>query len=119
MLVPFPVDNSYCKFGVPFSRPFNMLLHVGICYIYLLVILVCAQSSLTLCDPMDYRAHQASRSMEFSRQEYQSGLPFPPPAGSSRPRDGTHVSVSPDCLPAVPSRFVFIESTADYVKTFL
>ena len=24
-------------------------------------------------------AHQASLSMEFSRQEYQSGLPFPPP----------------------------------------
>ena len=27
--------------------------------------------SLSLCDPMDYRA------MEFSRQEYCSGLPFP------------------------------------------
>ena len=24
-------------------------------------------------------AHQASLSMEFSRQEYRSGLPFPPP----------------------------------------
>jgi len=24
-------------------------------------------------------AHQALLSMEFSRQEYQSGLPFPPP----------------------------------------
>ena len=33
----------------------------------------------TLCDPMDYIAHQAPLSMEFSRQEYWSGLPFPTP----------------------------------------
>ena len=38
-----------------------------------------AQSCLTLCSPMDYWtiAHQASLSVEFSRQEYWSGLPFP------------------------------------------
>ena len=36
-----------------------------------------AQSCPTLCDPMDYIAHQAPQSMEFSRQEYWSGLPFP------------------------------------------
>ena len=30
-------------------------------------------------------AHQALLSMEFSRQEYQSGLPFPPPGGLSNP----------------------------------
>ena len=35
-----------------------------------------AQLCLTLCDPMDY---QAPLSMEFSRQEYWSGLPFPSP----------------------------------------
>ena len=32
--------------------------------------------SPTLCEPMDYS--QAPLSMGFSRQEYQSGLPFPP-----------------------------------------
>ena len=32
-------------------------------------------------------AYQASPSMGFSRQEYWSGLPFPFPRGSSRPRD--------------------------------
>ena len=37
------------------------------------------QSCLTLCDPMDYIAHQAPLSMEFSRQKYCSGLPFPTP----------------------------------------
>ena len=36
------------------------------------------QSCLTLCDPI---AHQAPLSMEFSRQEYWSGLPCPPLRG--------------------------------------
>ena len=31
-------------------------------------------------------AHQAPLSMGFSRQEYWSGLPFPPPGGLSEPR---------------------------------
>ena len=34
---------------------------------------------LTLCEPMDYIAHQAPLSMGFPRQEYWSGLPFPSP----------------------------------------
>ena len=37
------------------------------------------ESCLTLCDPMDYIAHQAPLFMEFSRQKYCSGLPFPTP----------------------------------------
>ena len=37
-----------------------------------------AQSCLTLCDLMDY-SHQALLSMGFSKQEYWSGLPCPPP----------------------------------------
>ena len=44
----------------------------------------CAQSCLTLCDPMD-GAHQAPLSMEFSRQEYWRGLPFPLPGDLSNP----------------------------------
>ena len=35
-----------------------------------------AQLCLALCDP---ETHQASLSMGFPRQEYWSGLPFPPP----------------------------------------
>ena len=35
-----------------------------------------AQSCLTLCDPMDYSL-PGPLSMEFSSQEYWSGLPFP------------------------------------------
>ena len=37
------------------------------------------QSCLTLGDPMDSVARQAPLSMGFSRQEYWSGLPWPPP----------------------------------------
>ena len=37
------------------------------------------QLCLTLCDPVDYIARQAPLSMGFSRQEYQSGFPCPPP----------------------------------------
>ena len=46
------------------------------------------QSCPTLCDPMDC----SPPSMEFSRQKYWSGLPFPPPGESSQPRDRTLVS---------------------------
>ena len=38
-----------------------------------------AQSCLTLCDPMDYVAHQAPPFLGISRQEYWSGSPFPSP----------------------------------------
>ena len=34
---------------------------------------------LTLCNPTNCGAHQALLSTEFSRQEYWSGLPCPPP----------------------------------------
>ena len=43
---------------------------------------MCTQSlsSVRLCDPMDFLlAHQAPPSMGFSRQEYWSRWPFPPP----------------------------------------
>jgi len=43
-----------------------------------------AQSCLTLCDPWTV-AYQAPSSMEFSRQEYWSGLPFPSPLASTEP----------------------------------
>ena len=42
------------------------------------------QSYPTLCDPMDSSLHQAPPSMRFSRQEYWSGLPRPPPGKKAR-----------------------------------
>ena len=43
-----------------------------------------ALSCPTLCGSLDW-AHQTPLSMEFSRQEYWRGLPFPPPGGLSDP----------------------------------
>ena len=63
------------------------------------VVCVCVclvtQLCLTLCDPMDC-SPLGSSSMESSRQEYWSGLPFPSPGESSQPRDGTQVSCIAD-----------------------
>ena len=38
--------------------------------------LLCAQSCPVLCDPMEPVAHQVLLSMEFSRQEYETGCHF-------------------------------------------
>ena len=59
---------------------------------------VSAQWSPTLGDPMDL---QASLSMEFSRQEYWSGFPFPPPVNLLNP------GIKPTSLvsPALAGRF--------------
>ena len=46
---------------------------------------MCAQSCPTLCDPMDC-SPQAPLPMEFSREEYWSGLPFPSPGDLRDPR---------------------------------
>ena len=60
------------------------------------------QSCLTLCDPMDC-SHQAPLSIEFSRQEYWSGLPFPSPG--DLPDPGTELrspALQADSLPSEP-----------------
>ena len=58
------------------------------------------QLCLTLCDPMDC---QALLSIEFPRQEYWSGLPFPPPGDlpdpGIKPRS---TSLQVDSLPSEP-----------------
>ena len=51
----------------------------------------CAKSCLTLCDPMDCSL-PGSSVQGFPRQESWSGLPCPPPGGSSWPRDQTPIS---------------------------
>ena len=50
----------------------------------LFVCIASFQLCLTLCDPMA-SSHQASLSMEFSKQEYWSGLPCPPPGDLPNP----------------------------------
>ena len=60
----------------------KLLLSFPICVYVCVCVCVCvcvrAQSCLTLCDPWTITC-QAPLSVEFSRQEYWSELPFPPP----------------------------------------
>ena len=65
----------------------------------MLLSLSCVQHFVTLWTV----ARQAPLSMGLSRPEYWSGLPFPPPGGSSQPRDQT---VSPVVL-AVGRQFIY------------
>ena len=62
----------------------------------------CSVTQLILCDPMNCQtACQTPLSMEFSRQEYWSGLPFPSPG--DLPDPGTElVSLT---SPALAGRF--------------
>ena len=59
------------------------------------------QSCLTLRDHMDYKPPGSSLSMEFSSQEYWSGLPFPTPGNLPDP------GIEPTSLvsPALFNRF--------------
>ena len=67
---------------------------------------VCSVMSGSLY-PVDYIAHQPPLSMEFSRQEYWSGLPFPPPGDVPDP------GIEPVSLasPAVADRFLTASAT--------
>ena len=62
----------------------------------------CAQSCPTLCNPVDCIAHQAPLSMEFSRQEYWSGSPFP------SPEDIPNAGIKPTS-PVLAGRFLTTE----------
>ena len=69
---------------------------------------MCACSVMpNLLPPMDC-THQAPLSMEFSGQEYWSGLPCPPPGDLPNPGIKPTSPASPalqaDSLPAEPSR---------------
>ena len=64
-----------------------------------------AQSCLTLCDLMDFSPPGSS--VEYSSQEYWSGLPFPPPGDIPDP------GIKPASLtsPALAGRFFIMNAT--------
>ena len=66
-----------------------------------------------LCDPLDYSLSGPSiHGMEFSRQEYWTGLPFPTPGDLPNSETESTSSASPavpaDSLPAEPSVKAFM-----------
>ena len=61
-----------------------------------------SRSVMSLVTPWA-KTHQAPLSMEFSRQEYWSGLPFPSPGDLPNPRtESSSPTLQPDSLPAEP-----------------
>ena len=67
----------------------------------LLLLLLSCFSRVRLCETLQMAAHQAPPSLGFSRQEYWSGLPCPPP------RDLPNSGIKPASLmsPALAGRF--------------
>ena len=62
-----------------------------------------AQLCPTLCDPMDFIAYQVPLSIEFSKREYWSGLPFPSPGDLPDPRiKPGSPTLQADSLPSEP-----------------
>ena len=76
-----------------------------------------AQSCLTLCDPWTV-VHQAPPSMGFSRQEYWSGLPFPPPGDLPNPGiEPRSPTLQADALTSAPPEkpFCFFNLYTKYI----
>ena len=63
------------------------------------------QSCVTLCDPLDHSPPFSPLSVEFPRQEYWSGLPFPPPGDLPDPG----IEPTSPASPAWPGRFFITE----------
>ena len=85
----------------------------------LIITVVCVLSPFShvrLCAIPWIVAFQASLSMEFSRQEYWSGLPFPPPEDLPHPRIEHRSPTSPGLtsgfFPTVPPGKPYLSSRA-------
>ena len=74
-------------------------------YMWMCVRVLSHFSSIWLFVTLWTVARQAPLSLGFSRQEYWSGLPCPPPGGSSWPRDQTRVS----CVSCIADGFFTTE----------
>ena len=77
---------------------FNQRCYICISYLYCLW---CAQSSLSLCNRMDYSLPGSPLSMEFSKREYWSGLPIPSPGELPNPGIEPASFVSPAVPPGM------------------
>ena len=99
-LGPLPISTQNCFSCICFKLKVKVLV---------------AQSCLILSKPMDCVAHQALLSMEFSRQEYWSGLPFPSPG--DRPHPG--IKPGSPSLQAVQSEQYCLNSKESFGKRSL
>ena len=86
---PSPTESKrlfYTSVSLLLSRIQGCHYHLSKFHIYallLLLLLLSLFSCVGLCATPETAAHQASPSLGFSRQEFWSGLPFPPPMHES------------------------------------
>ena len=92
--------------GMPICSLLRFNTHEHFTILYVCAVFLVAQSCLTLCDLHGHQARpscQAPLSMEYSRQEYWSGLPCPAPRDlpnpGIKPRSPT---LQADSLPSEP-----------------
>ena len=96
-----------------FSHSFTVVLEIGTTLesqlrkVGKITVVIQSLSCVWLLRPPGY-----SLSMEFSRQEYWHGLPFPPPEDSSPCRDRTHVS----CVSCVAGKFFTTEPSVGFTS---
>ena len=65
-------------------------------------------------------AHQAPQSMEFSRQEYLSGLPFPSPGDLPNPGiEPRSAALQADALPSEPEVAFFYIYISKYINMYI
>ena len=87
--------------------------------IYYVLLCSFTQSGLTLSDTMDYIAHQAPLSMEFSRQEYWSRLPCPLsgdlPNPGIKPTSLASPALAGGCFTTVPPEKSRIDCTFHFM----
>ena len=110
-LQPFPVSGSFPKSWPILPHPLDFSIYVCVCVCVCVCVLV-TQSCPTLCDFMDIVC-KILLSMEFSRQEYGSGLPCLS-LGDLPNSDWTQVS-------CIAGRFFTIWATREavYIKTYI
>ena len=84
-----------CLFSLSIMLPLLRLFNLLCC--------VFSHSESHSLQPLWNIVRQAPVSMEFSRQEYWRGLPFPFFRGSSQPRDRTCIS----CIPCIGRRVLY------------
>ena len=75
---------------------YHKVLNIVSCSIQCVHVCSVAKLCLTLCDPMDC---QGPLSMGFPRQEYWSGLPFPPPGDLPDPGIELRSVLQADSIP--------------------
>ena len=97
------VDENLCMYALLLTTLLYLTAQIVCNYFLCSMLCLVSQSCLTLCKSMNYIAHQAPLSMGFSRQEYWSELPCPPPGDFPKPGiEPRSRTLQADALPPEP-----------------